>query len=273
MKKSADLAVPSDDESDTYDPVFFNALAAIEDRHFWFNTRNKVIDVLLRQLVKGLKPGYRVLELGCGNGNVLKVLDQACPEGFVLGTDLFIEGLMFASGRTSRPLLQADLLSLPFSIKFDVICLFDVVEHLPEDVKVLEYLHGFLKPGGVLFLTVPAHPALWSYFDDASHHCRRYRIVELEEKLIKAGYNLEYTTQYMVGIYPVVWLSRRLRSLSIHRHQPQRSQAIELTKSELTINPFLNGLFLGILKFELPFIANRKKLPFGTSILTLASKM
>jgi len=273
MNTNADISVSSENESDTYDPVFFDALASIEDRHFWFRIRNQVIEILLHQLVKGLKPNYRVLELGCGNGNVLKVLDRACPDGFVLGSDLYIEGLKFASGRTSRPLLQADLLSLPFSIKFDVICLFDVVEHLPEDEKVLEYLHSFLKPGGVLFLTVPAHPALWSYFDDASHHCRRYRIGELEKKLIKAGYNLEYTTQYMVGIYPIVWLSRRLRSLSIHRNQPHGSQAIELTKSELLINPLLNRLFFSILKFELPLIAKRKQLPFGTSILGLAYKL
>jgi SAM-dependent methyltransferase len=264
------MSASLEQERESYDPVFFEALAAIEDRHFWFRIRNQAIDTLTRQLVKGFLPGYRVLELGCGNGNVLKVLDHACPDGLVLGSDLFMEGLRFASGRTSRSLVQADLLSLPFSTKFD--CLFDVVEHLPDDENVLKYLYNLLNPGGVLFLTVPAHPALWSYFDDAAHHCRRYRPSELEEKLIQVGYNLEYITQFMMSIYPLVWLSRRLRTFSIRRNKSQISQAIELTKSELKVNPLLNKILFGILQFELPLIARRNRLPFGTSLLVLARK-
>ena len=58
------------------------------DRHFWFRARNQVITTLTHQIIAGLAPGYRVLEVGCGTGNVLRVLEQVCAQGMVVGMDL-----------------------------------------------------------------------------------------------------------------------------------------------------------------------------------------
>lgn len=67
-----------------YDPSFFDQLATIEDRHFWFRARNRLIFELAKKISSGLKPGYLVLELGCGTGNVLRVLQRACSEGTIV---------------------------------------------------------------------------------------------------------------------------------------------------------------------------------------------
>src|SRR6059036_3246571 len=93
----------------SYDPAWFARLADIEDRHFWFRARNEVIAALARQITRGLEPGYRVLEVGCGTGNVLRFLEKACPQGTVIGMDLFGEGLAFARRRTKCPLVQGDM--------------------------------------------------------------------------------------------------------------------------------------------------------------------
>jgi cyclopropane fatty-acyl-phospholipid synthase-like methyltransferase len=63
----------------SYDPHYFKPLSAIEDRHFWFRARNQVIAGLVGQLTARLPAGYRVLEVGCGTGNVLRALEEACP--------------------------------------------------------------------------------------------------------------------------------------------------------------------------------------------------
>ena len=73
----------------SYDPHLF----AIEDRHFWFRARNRIISTLVKQITAALSPGYRVLEVGCGTGNVLCVLQQVCTGGAVVGLDLFEDGL------------------------------------------------------------------------------------------------------------------------------------------------------------------------------------
>ncbi len=257
---------------ESYDPVFFNSLARIEDKHFWFRTRNRIINTLTRQVTASLRPGYRVLEIGCGTGNVLRTLKRACPNAFVLGVDLYLEGLRFAGLRVDSPLLQADLFHLPFQSKFNLVCMFDVLEHLQDDVSVLKYLYDMIAPGGILFLTVPAHQSLWSFLDEAYHHCRRYESSDLEKKLLETGFQVSYSTQFMTAIYPFVWLSRRIRFMSLNKGALSVEEFNTLATSEFKITPIVNPILAGLLSIEIPFIAKRKKLLVGTSILALAYK-
>src|ERR1700751_3553959 len=101
-----------------YDPEFFSRLATIESQHFWFRTRNQVIATLTEQITKNLPDGYRVLEVGCGTGNVLCALEHACPRGIVVGMDLFAEGLAFARSRTSCALVRGNLEQSGFGVPF-----------------------------------------------------------------------------------------------------------------------------------------------------------
>ena len=256
----------------SYDPSYFAPLFAIEDRHFWFRARNRVISTLVSQITAGLASGYRVLEVGCGTGNVLRVLEQACPRGLVVGMDLFAEGLQYARQRMSCPLVQGDMHAPPFGTPFDLIGLFDLLEHLPDDVQVLSNLHVMLAPEGALLLTVPAHPSLWSYFDEASHHCRRYELAELESKLIRTGYRVEYLTQYMVSIFPMVWLGRRLAALFDRRPAGDASCTHDLASRDLRIVPVVNDLLAWLLAQEARVIARRCLLPIGTSLLAVGRK-
>jgi SAM-dependent methyltransferase len=253
-------------------PFYFARLFAIEDRHFWFHARNRVIATMVRQLTAGLPPGYRVLEVGCGTGNVLRVLEQSCRPGTIVGIDLFAEGLDFARRRVICSLVQADMHTPPFGMSFDVIGLFDVLEHLPDDVQVLRELYALLRAGGALLLTVPAHPSLWSYFDEASRHCRRYELAELGNKLVVAGYRVEYLTQYMASIFPLVWLGRRIAALADRRPAGDTKRIIGLASAELRIVPVVNDLLAYLLGLETHEISRRRQLPIGTSLLAIARR-
>ena len=258
----------------SYDPAHFAPLFAAEDRHFWFRARNRVIATLVRQIAKQWSPGYRVLEVGCGTGNVLRVLDRVCRSGHVVGMDLFAEGLHFAQRRTTAPLVQGDMHRAPFAVPFDMIGLFDVLEHLPDDRRVLADLHGMLQPHGALILSVPAHPSLWSYFDEAACHCRRYSMDELESKLREAGFTIEYATEFMSVLFPLVWGGRRVAAL-LNRNSEQQSAAqknIEMSQQELRIVPVVNGLLSAILRQEERLVTRRRRLPCGTSLLAIARK-
>ena len=268
---AAPPAPPTGHES--YDPVFFAQLFAVEDRHFWFRSRNRVLATLVRQVTRGLPPGYRVLEVGCGTGNVLRMLDRVCPQGVVIGMDLFAEGLQYARRRTRRPLVRGDVHAAPFAVPFDVLGLFDVLEHLPDDRRVLADLAGLLRPGGRLLLTVPAYPALWSYFDEAAHHCRRYTPGDLDRKLRAAGYAVEYLTPYMAPLFPLVWLGRRVAALRAGRTADRAADAAALTSQEFRVTPGLNELAGAILTPEVRLIAHRRRLPIGTSLLAVARKL
>ena len=253
----------------TYDPDFFPTLCAVEDRHFWFRTRNRVIEAQVGQIVAPLPAGFRVLEVGCGTGNTLRVLEAVCARGLVVGVDLYQEGLDLARRRVSCPLVRADVFRLPFQPCFDLICLFDVLEHLPDDVRVLRALSALLVPTGKLLLTVPASRSLWSYFDVAAHHCRRYEKTDLQAALHEAGFQVEFLSPFMMALYPILWLGRRLTGFG---KAADARQAAERSQQDLRIGAVSNKILTSLVAWELPFIKARRKLPLGSSLVALASK-
>lgn len=260
------------DTHQSYDPAYFERLFAVEDRHFWFRARNQVLATVIRQITSGLKPGYRVLEVGCGTGNVLGMLNRTCTQGMVLGMDLFVEGLRYARRRTNCALVHGDINASPLRQCFEVVGLFDVLEHLPDDVGVLRMLYEHLVPGGQLVITVPACPSLWSYFDEASHHCRRYSRVDLKQKLIQVGFQVYYVTYFMFSLFPLLWVGRRLSGISRNDREGNGTGADELTHRELEIRPITNAILFHLLAHESYLIARRVHLPIGTSILAVVRR-
>jgi len=209
-----------------------------------------------------------VLEAGCGTGNVLRVLEAECGSEAVTGMDLFEEGLRFARQRTRCRLVLGDIHQPPFDFQFDLIGMFDVLEHLDNDIQVLRDLNRLLLTGRYLMLTVPAHMSLWSYFDAASCHRRRYALGELQQKLLSTGFAVDFISEFMTALFPILWIGRRLR-----RTAPTGDGNRHLAERELRIIPVFNGLMARFLSWEAVWLARRRRLPFGTSVLALARKV
>jgi len=254
-----------------YDPSHFLEFYSIERKHFWFYTRNKIISLITGIETRSMDTGYRVLEAGCGTGNVLEILKGSCINGKVIGLDLFNEGLNHIKQFIKVDLVQGDINTPPFYKCFDLIGLFDVLEHIDDDTELLIELFNLLRPGGKLLITVPAHMSLWSYFDEAYFHRRRYSINDLTNKLLIAGFHLEYITYYMSLTYPFVWFGRRLASIINKIKKNSSNNSYDLAKNELHIVPIINELASWLLSKEGFFIKNKIKLPFGSSLLVLVS--
>ena len=248
-----------------YDERYVPALAAVEDRHFWFRSRNSVIRAVAANVEPTLPDRYRVLEIGCGTGNCLRVLESVFRRGVVLGMDSQYRGLAIARRRVSCPLLQGDLRHAPLAptVRFDVIGLFDVLEHIEDDVGALEAVRARLTAEGTLLLTVPAAPGLWSAFDVAARHCRRYRAEHLEQVLTRAGFRVDYMSAFMSALYPLAWLKRRWNA---RRTQPAGDPIL----SDLKIVPGINAGLRALLSVEPRLIAAGYRLKFGTSLVALS---
>lgn len=75
--------------------------------------------------------------------------------------------------------------------QFDMVCLFEVAEHVQDDAALFAEVARVLQPGGVLFMSCPLNPAYFTYYDRVMGHVRRYGGDELRQKLEAAGFKIE----------------------------------------------------------------------------------
>ena len=246
-----------------FEPEYFDDLAALEANNFWFQSRNK----LLQWIVKRFRPNFEsFLEVGCGSGFVLSGIARVNPHARIAGSEIFIAGLSFARVRLPAvSLMQMDARNVPFIDDFDVVGAFDVLEHIEEDELVLSQLHAALKEGGLLMITVPQHPWLWSTLDEYSRHFRRYTEKELRRKVEAAGFKIVKSTSFVTILLPAMVLSRLLR----------RNKAVEEidVRAELQLPPLMNTIFGFLLSCEVALIKLGITLPIGGSRLVVARKV
>jgi SAM-dependent methyltransferase len=252
---SPDLAA----NGDGFDPDAFATLVALEPRSFWFRGRNRLICWALQS---HLPSACSFLEVGCGTGFVLAGLQAAVPHLRLAGSDLFPQALTFARVRApDATLYQMDARRIPFAAEWDVVGAFDVLEHIAEDEAALAGIHGAVRPGGGLILTVPQHPQLWSAADEYAHHVRRYTRRDLCTKLERAGFAVVRITSFVTLLLPFMVASRwRDRRRPAAQYDPVREHGVG------RMTPLLEATF----KIEQTLIQRGWSLPLGGSLLAIA---
>jgi SAM-dependent methyltransferase len=258
------------DSAAHYNPDDFATLRLVEDTHFWFVGRNDILGAALATLTaEGFEP-KSVLEVGCGTGNTLRVLRESFPNAALVGMDAYHAGLLHARPRTDARLVEGRLEHLPFRRPFSLIAMFDVLEHIEDDLGALQAIRTSLEPGGRLALTVPAGPSLWSRYDEECQHQRRYTARHLRQILTAAEFHVDYLTCFMSVTYPATWISRRLESvLAIRSRRSGRPRESAIDR-EMRVPPIINTVFRELLRLEVPLIRRRRSLWWGTSILAIA---
>lgn len=245
-----------------YDPSFYQFLARFEEGNFWFENRNKII---LSALGRYFPSAQDFLEVGSGTGFVLQAIGKSYPQMNLSATEIHLEGLLQVRERVASALLfQSDARALPFPESFDVVGLFDVLEHIDEDREVLHSIARSLRPGGGVILTVPQHQWLWSPIDDISGHKRRYSRSDLHQKVEEAGFQIEYSTSFVSLLTPLIWLNRFF----------SRAQDPRLVfERQFQISSLLNSLFGGVLALERALLSLNLRLPIGSSRIVVARRI
>lgn len=242
-------------------PEAFEQLAALEAGNFWFRARNALIVWSLKRHFPAVR---RYLEIGCGTGFVLRGVAQAYPAAELVGSEVFSAGLPYAASRVgSAELLQMDARKIPYVDEFDLIGAFDVIEHIAEDEAVLAAVWQALRPGGGVAITVPQHPWLWSAADDHACHVRRYKVGEMREKLLRAGFTTVLDTSFVSLLLPAMLVSRLSKRGPAVQDKPM---------SELALPRWLNGTFEAVMNVERQLIRAGLRFPVGGSRLLLATK-
>lgn len=239
----------------------YSKLERREHFYFWNVGRREILDEALSRNLEEQR-NLEILDIGCGPGGNLLFLDKY---GRVTGLDVSEEALRFAKAKGYEEVIQAGAEKVPLPDgAFDLISCLDVLEHIEKDDRVLREIFRLLKPGGILLLTVPAHPFLFGPHDRFLGHLRRYRTKEALDKIKGAGFTIREYTHFVTFAVPINFLRKVIDAVFRQKSNEARTYDVEPPR-------FINAFFLFILRLEKRFI-RCFRLPLGSSLLVVSRK-
>jgi len=242
-------------------PAELAKMFKLEDTYWWFVARRELVrDLILRY--RPARESISILDVGCGTGATLKAIEDL---GVALGTDRSSEALRFCQARGISGLVRATAEELPVASRsVDVVLALDLLEHIQDDAAAAGELARVLRPGGVLLVTVPACPELWSEHDEALDHLRRYRATRLRRVLIDAGFEVQKLSPVITTLLlPIAALRLAQRMLPRKKGSPETAFIIPPRP--------INWLLTAMLRIERLWL-RRFSLPVGVSLVAVARR-
>jgi 2-polyprenyl-3-methyl-5-hydroxy-6-metoxy-1,4-benzoquinol methylase len=221
--------------------------------HFWMQWRHRV---MLRAIKCAGTPLRHALEIGCGNGVARGMLerDLGIP---VDGCDLNRTALEMAKPGKGKLFIYNILDEEPSLLgRYDAIFLLDVLEHIEDDLAFLRAALRHLRSGGLVVVNVPASMRLFSDYDRAAGHLRRYTSENLTALLRQSGTEGETIQRWGLPMVPLL-LARKIMLRGAKTADTIRTGFVPPNEiSRLLLHGMKN------VETALPF-----SMPFGTSIL------
>lgn len=230
----------------------------VEKCHWWFQGKITILRDLIHAHTK--KVG-KALDFGCGTGALMESLQDIID---IHGVDISPEAIYFCQKRGIENVKLIDNDWAPDS-EYSLIIATDVVEHIQGDVEILNKLWKALKPNGVIIITVPAFKFLWSEYDVALHHKRRYTYRQLVNCAEEAGFRWSYISYYNTLLFPVAVIIR-LGGKFLNNFNRPRINVIPSCPFWL-----VNNLLYLVFQSE-KYLLRLTSLPFGLSLVAIAKK-
>jgi SAM-dependent methyltransferase len=189
--------------------VVYETMAELDQRHWWYLGRRKVLARLIELYAPPPARG-QILEVGCGTGHNLEMLRGF---GDVDAVELDESVRVIAESRLGRQVMSdrlPELQGVP-DRRYDLIAAFDVIEHIHDDDAALVAIARKLRPRGRLVMTVPAHEWMWSAHDVVNHHKRRYSRKSLKGLIERSPLQLEAIGYFNSILFPLA-VAQRLAS-------------------------------------------------------------
>jgi len=241
---------------------------AVEENSPWFNQRNELI---LHYIDKHGANGD-FLDIGGGNGYQAKALMNANYHGKVILCEPGIKGCMNAKSRGVDLVYQGIFQEFPFNEYNITNCgLFDVIEHIEDDISFLNTLYSKIKPGTKLFINVPATKLLWSETDEVVGHYRRYEKTDLDRITQNTPFKLVDYTYYFNYYYLPLLIARVIPYKLGHRIGAKKlllKEQNNLRKNKGMLDKFFEAMH----KANLKKLKDNQKIKMGSSLFFVLEK-
>lgn len=241
---------------------------AIEESSFWFRHRNNCI----KSIVKSFPPknNETIFDIGGGNGFVALGLSSY---GFnVALVEPGATGASNAKKRGVSDVICATTSTAQFKQRsLPAVGLFDVIEHIEDDLNFLKSVGSLIKKGGRLYVTVPSYWCLWSEDDVTAGHFRRYTVSSISNVLQLAGFQVEFSS-YIFRVLPLpIFLFRTIPyKLGFPKSEKNGST---MTRDHEIKSRVLGRILNVILKSEIDNLNKKKSMSFGGSCLIVAKSL
>lgn len=219
----------------------FDLHASIEDRHWWFTGRRRILRALVRETVPP-GTGRTVVDVGCGTGsNVAAFADEYQAVGLDPSPDAV------AHARRRFPAVRFLLGDAPRAARKELadaaaVLLTDVLEHVEDDAGLLGGILEAMSVGSVLLVTVPAHPKLWSQHDLSFGHLRRYTPERLSKLWHDRPAETEFLSYFNARLYPV---ARAVRAWTRRTGSAPGPEGTDFVFPPRPVNAVLARIFAG----------------------------
>lgn len=232
----------------------------LERTHFWFRARRNYI----LQLLEGSNRQISILDIGCSSGILLEDLSGI---GFdvknLYGIDISPKAVQNCQEAGFQNVFVMDASHIDLKKKFDVAIASDCLEHLENDREALKNWYEHLKPGGSLYVFVPAFMLLWNEHDEANMHFRRYTRRRLRGKISETGFEIEKSGYWNFFLFLPILMRRLLSRLWSNN---KRGETGDLEKI-----PRFNNLLGRLINWENKLL-RYMQFPFGISTYCIARK-
>lgn len=239
--------------------IVYHTNYELEDTYWWFQARQFIIDKLIHKYTD-LKNHDIILDAGCGTGGFAAYISQYFQ---VIGLDTSKTAIEFSKKRGIKTIYNqvlGDFDSSKHAIK--AITMLDVIEHIEDDLSVMQDAYNKLPKEGYFIVSVPAYQWLWSNHDRIHMHYRRYTKSHFNELLKKAGFEIEFSSYFNSFLFLPGALKRIVQKILGKESEDPVDH----------VSPWMNNLFNCIFRSEAVFLGPLT-FPCGLSIVTICKKV
>lgn len=240
------------------DRKYYSQYYDLERSNWWFVARSSLIRHCLGMHTTP-NTGNKILNIGVATGATSDMLKKF---GAVVSSEYDPETCKFLKEVLKMEVVEASVTELPFEDnEFDLVCAFDVIEHVENHQLALQEMKRVCKKDGYVAITVPSDKKLWSPHDVINHHFRRYELEELEYLVSSQQLQIMYISGFNSILYLPIRCVRFFKNIFQNKEVPA-------SDFDSVLPEFINKLLFKIFSFEKIWLG-KKKITFGVSLICI----